>query len=74
MFHGVGHARHVIGIAKAADVHVDGGAGFVGVGVVDQQGFELVGESDHSIRPVVERRRLELVRNPLHRRHDGEKT
>lgn len=76
VFHGVGHARHVVVIAKTADVDVDRGAGFVGVGVMDQQGFELVGQSNDPIGAVIEGGGLELVGNPLQRSrgHDGEST
>lgn len=65
MFYSVSHAGHLLLVAEVADIDVEGGAGLVCFRIVDQQGFQLVGQPDNTIGPVVERRSLELVCHPF---------
>ena len=55
------HARHVLGIAEAANIDVDRGTGFVSVWVMNQQGLELVGEADDAVGAVVELWRFQAI-------------
>ena len=45
MLHSVGHAWHIICIAKASNINVDPGASFVCICIVNEKGFELVWQS-----------------------------
>lgn len=67
MFHGMGHAGHILFVAEVSDIDVKGGAGLVCLWIVDQQGLKLVGQANHTVGSVVERRGLELIRHPLDR-------
>ena len=48
------NARQIFHVAEAAHVDVHGRRGLVGVGIVDKQGFELVGQLDDSVGAIVE--------------------
>ena len=69
MLDGMGHARHVVGIAKAPHFHVDTGASLVGVRIVHEQSVELIWQSNDSVGAIVEFWSLELVGNPLNGDH-----
>lgn len=71
MLDSVGHAWHVILVAKVAHVDVHGGASLVRVGIVDEQNLQLVLQPDDAVVPVVQRRDLEAVRDPLDRPEPG---
>ena len=45
----MGHARHIDGIAEAAHFHVDAGTSLVGVGIVNEESLEPVGQTNDSI-------------------------
>ena len=55
MFYSMRNARQVFRVAEAADVDVHGRRGLVGVGIVDKQGFELVGQLDDSVGAIVQK-------------------
>ena len=42
-------SRQFLDIAEAADIDVHGGRSLVGVGIVNEEGFELVGQLDDSV-------------------------
>jgi hypothetical protein len=42
-------SRQFLDIAEAADIDVHGGRGLVGVGIVDEESLELVGQLDDSV-------------------------
>ena len=48
------NARQIFHVAEAAHVDVHGRRGLVSVGIVNKQGFELVGQLDDSVGAVVE--------------------
>lgn len=68
MFDGVGHARHAVLIAEAADVDVQGCTGLVRVRIVNEEGLEAIVEAYDAVLPVIERGLLELVRQERNRR------
>lgn len=43
MLNCMSHAWHVVGITEASNVDIDSSAGFVGVRIVYQKSFKLVG-------------------------------
>ena len=49
MLHGMGHTWHVILVTEAADIDVYSSASFVGVRIVNEKSFELVGQSNNSV-------------------------
>lgn len=49
----MGHTRHIVCIAKAADIDIDRGTRFVCFWVVYEKSFELIGQSYDSVRSVV---------------------
>jgi len=65
VFDSVGHARHVLLVAKVSDIAIQGGAGLIRLWIVYKQGLELVGQSHHAIGAIIEGGGLELVRHPL---------
>lgn len=62
MLYSVSHARHTLFVAEVSDIDVEGGAGLVCVGIMDQQCLELVLEADDAIMTIVQRRLLKTVR------------
>jgi hypothetical protein len=42
-------SRQFLDIAEAADIDVHGGRGLVGVGIVNEESLELVGQLDDSV-------------------------
>ena len=61
MLYRVSYARKVFEIAETADVDVHGSGGLVGLGIVDKQGFELVGQLDDSVGAIIEEWLLEAL-------------
>jgi hypothetical protein len=61
MLYSMCNARQVFRIAEAANIDVHGRRGLVGVGIVDEQSFELVGQLDDSVGAVVEERFVESI-------------
>ena len=57
------HAGHVIVVGEIAHIDVDRGTGLVRVGVMHQQGFELVRQPNHPVRAIVQLGPLEIVRH-----------
>lgn len=49
MLHSMRNARQIFQIAEAAHIDIHGRRGLVGVGIVDEQGFELIGQFDDSV-------------------------
>ena len=43
------NAGQVFRVAEAAHIDVHGRRGLVSVGIVDEQGFELIGQFDNSV-------------------------
>lgn len=72
MLYGMGHARHVICIAKAADIDIDRRTGLVRFWIMDQQSFQLVWKPDDPVSSVIEQRRLQFVGKSFYRPHGGQ--
>ena len=61
VLHSMRNARQILHIAEAAHVDIHGRRGLVGVGIVDEQGFELIGQLDDSVGAVVKEWLVETV-------------
>ena len=55
MLYSVGHAWHIICIAKASNIDVDSSASFVGIRIVYKKGFEFVRQSYDTIGSIIKR-------------------
>ena len=69
MLYRMGHSWHIVGIAEASNIDVDGCAGFICVRIVNKKSLELVRQPDDSVRPVIELGFLEVIGDPLYGRH-----
>lgn len=65
------HAGHIIIVREVAHVDVTGRAGFIGIGVMNKQGLQLVRESYDAVRTIVKERFLERIGQAVDLRHDG---
>lgn len=46
-------AAQMVRVTEVADVHIHGSAGLVGVGIMNQEDLELIGQLDNSVAAVV---------------------
>lgn len=53
MLNGVSHSRHVLFITEASHMDIHSATSLVCLGVVNQEGFELVREADDPVGPVI---------------------
>jgi len=60
----MGHARHSLLVAEVAHIDIHSGARLVGLGIVNQQDLELVGQLHNPILSVVEGGGFETIREP----------
>lgn len=65
MLHRMSNARQLLHIAETAHIDVHGGRSLVGVGIVNEQGLELVWQFDDSVGALVEERLLESLGQTL---------
>ena len=65
MLDSMGHARHIIFIAEASDVHIQGSTGLVRRRIMYQADLKHVAESDDLVGAIIKRGLLELVCDQL---------
>ena len=68
------HTRHVVCIAEASNVDIDGGASFVCFWVMDEKGFELVCQSYDTVGPIVECWSIQNLCDAMYGCHVGKGT
>ena len=73
MLDGMGKTWHVLRIAEASYVHIDSRAGFVGVCIMYQQRFELVGQLYDSILAIIKSWHFEILTQELDRSRHARK-
>lgn len=65
MLNSMGHARHVIFITEASDIHIQGSTGLVRRGIMHQESLKLIGETDDPVAAIIKRGLLQLIGDPL---------
>lgn len=71
MLYGMSHARHIIIVQEVPNLDINGCAGFIGAGVMDQKGFELIRQANHSIGAIIELWLIQTLGHPFKRGHSG---
>ena len=70
----MGHAWHVVCIAKASHVDVNRSASFVCIWVMNEKSFELVRQSYDTVGSIVERWSFEFICDAFYGSHTGKGT
>lgn len=63
MLNSMRHPRHVNLVTEVPNIDVHGSTSLIGLGIVNQEGFELVGKADHAIGPIIQGRGFEVIRH-----------
>lgn len=67
MLNGMRHTWHVSLVAEVSHIDIHAGAGLVCLRIMDKKCLKLVGESNDAVSAIIQRRRLEVIRNQLRR-------
>ena len=63
MFNSMGHAWYIRLVAEVSNIDVHGSAGLIRLGIMDEEGLQLVRKADYAIGPIIQGRGLEMIRH-----------